>query len=200
MQRFRIMKKIQDIEMIISDESQDGVFAISLVDKPAIQEDFIYLSSHEIELKVVNEEKREVVGIALVPDKKIYRNVDGQEFNIYFTSQTIEKTNELFMRNLNLNKITSQHERDVEGVSVIESWIVEDSKQDKSNIYKLNAPVGSWVVKMKVYNDSEWVRVKNGEYKGFSIEGKYKEAEVKASEQVDETTELINEIENLINE
>jgi hypothetical protein len=198
MQRSKIMKKIQDIEMIISDESKDGVFAISLVDKPAIQEDFIYLSSHEIELKVVNEEKREVVGIALVPDKKIYRNVDGQEFNIYFTSQTIEKTNELFMRNLNLNKITSQHERDVEGVSVIESWIVEDSKQDKSNIYKLNAPVGSWIVKMKVYNDSEWVRVKNGEYKGFSIEGKYKEAEVKASEQVDETTELINEIENLI--
>jgi hypothetical protein len=191
------MKKIQDIEMIISDESVDGVFAISLVDKPAIQEDFIYLSSHEIELKVVNEEKREVVGIALVPDKKIYRNIDGEEFNIYFTSQTIEKTNELFMKNLNLNKITSQHERDVEGVSVIESWIVEDSKQDKSNIYKLNAPVGSWIVKMKVYNDSEWVRVKNGEYKGFSIEGKYKEAEVKAGEQVDE---LIKEIENLINE
>jgi hypothetical protein len=191
------MKKIQDIEMIISDESVDGVFAISLVDKPAIQESFIYLSSHEIELKVVNEEKREVVGIALVPDKKIYRNIDGEEFNIYFTSQTIEKTNELFMKNLNLNKITSQHERDVEGVSVIESWIVEDSKQDKSNIYKLNAPVGSWIVKMKVYNDSEWVRVKNGEYKGFSIEGKYKEAEIKASEQVDE---LIKEIENLINE
>jgi hypothetical protein len=200
MQRSKIMKKIQDIEMIISDENVDGVFAISLVDKPAIQEDFIYLSSHEIELKVVNEEKREVVGIALVPDKKIYRNIDGEEFNIYFTSQTIEKTNELFMKNLNLNKITSQHERDVEGVSVIESWIVEDSKQDKSNIYNLNAPVGSWVVKMKVYNDSEWVRVKNGEYKGFSIEGKYKEADVKASEQVSETDELIKEIENLINE
>lgn len=197
MQRFRVMKKLEDIEMIIKDENVDGVFAISLVDKPAIQEDFIYLSSHEIELKVTNEEKREVVGIALVPDKKIYRNVDGEEFNIYFTAQTIEKTNELFMKNLNLNKITSQHERDVEGVSVIESWIVEDSKQDKSNIYNLNAPVGSWIVKMKVYNDSEWVRVKNGEYKGFSIEGKYKEAEVKASEQVDD---LIKEIENLINE
>lgn len=200
MQRFKIMKKLEDIEMIIKDENVDGVFAISLVDKPAIQEDFIYLSSHEIELKVTNEEKREVVGIALVPDKKIYRNVDGEEFNIYFTAQTIEKTNELFMRNLNLNKITSQHERDVEGVSVIESWIVEDSKQDKSNIYNLNAPVGSWIVKMKVYNDSEWQRVKNGEYKGFSIEGKYKEAEVKASEQLDETEELIKEIENLINE
>lgn len=200
MQRFKIMKKLQDFEMVIKDENVDGVFAISLVDKPAIQEDFIYLSSHEIELKVTNEEKREVVGIALVPDKKIYRNVDGEEFNIYFTAQTIEKTNELFMRNLNLNKITSQHERDVEGVSVIESWIVEDSKQDKSNIYNLNAPVGSWIVKMKVYNDSEWQRVKNGEYKGFSIEGKYKEAEVKASEQLDETDELIKEIENLINE
>ena len=95
MQRFRVMKKLEDIEMIIKDENVDGVFAISLVDKPAIQEQFIYLSSHEIELKVTNEEKREVVGIALVPDKKIYRNVDGEEFNIYFTAQTIEKTNDM---------------------------------------------------------------------------------------------------------
>lgn len=199
MQRFRNMKKLQDFEMIITDESTDGVFAISLVDRPAIQEDFIYLSSHDIELKVTNEEKREVVGIALIPNKKIYRNIGGEEFNIYFTEQTIEKTNELFMRNLNLNKITSQHERDVEGVSVIESWIVEDSKQDKSNIYKLNAPVGSWIVKMKVYNDSEWVRVKNGEYKGFSIEGKYKESEVLASSQENDE-DLIKEIEDLIND
>jgi hypothetical protein len=187
------MKKLENIEMLILDESEDGVFAISLVDRPAIQEDFIYLSKQEICLKVTNEEKREVVGLALVPNKKIYRvDNEGNEFNIFFTEQTIEKTNELFMKNLNLNKITSQHERPVEGVSVIESWIVEDPKNDKSNLYNLEAPKGSWVIKMKIYNDEEWQRVKDGEYKGFSIEGKYERSEVKASEQDNTIEEIKN--------
>jgi len=130
-----------------------------------------------------------------VPNKKIYRNVNGKEFNVFFSEQTIEKTNELFMRNLNLNSITSQHETKVNGVSVIESWIVEDEKNDKANIYNLNAVKGSWVVKMKVYNDEEWNKVKLGEYKGFSIEGIYQGLDkLQASEQVEEedyTTDII---------
>ena len=159
------MKKLEDIELKIENENEDGVFAISLVDRPAIQEHFIALSEHKIELKVVDEDKRILVGLALVPNKKIYRNVNGKEFNVFFSEQTIEKTNELFMRNLNLNSITSQHETKVSGVSVIESWIVEDEKNDKSNLYNLNAVKGSWAVKMKVYNDEEWNKVKLGEYK-----------------------------------
>jgi hypothetical protein len=190
------MKKLEDIELKIENENEDGVFAISLVDRPAIQENFIALSEHKIELKVVDEDKRILVGLALVPNKKIYRNVNGKEFNVFFSEQTIEKTNELFMRNLNLNSITSQHETKVSGVSVIESWIVEDEKNDKSNLYNLNAPKGSWAVKMKVYNDEEWNKVKLGEYKGFSIEGIYQGLDkLQASEQEEEedyTTDIID--------
>ena len=189
------MKKLEDIELKIENENEDGVFAISLVDRPAIQEHFIALSEHKIELKVVDEDKRILVGLALVPNKKIYRNVNGKEFNVFFSEQTIEKTNELFMRNLNLNSITSQHETKVSGVSVIESWIVEDEKNDKSNLYNLNAVKGSWAVKMKVYNDEEWNKVKLGEYKGFSIEGIYQGLDkLQASEQVEEEEDYTTDI------
>lgn len=189
------MKKLEDIELKIENENEDGVFAISLVDRPAIQENFIALSEHKIELKVVDEDKRILVGLALVPNKKIYRNVNGKEFNVFFSEQTIEKTNELFMRNLNLNSITSQHETKVSGVSVIESWIVEDEKNDKSNLYNLNAVKGSWAVKMKVYNDEEWNKVKLGEYKGFSIEGIYQGLDkLQASEQVEEEEDFTTDI------
>jgi hypothetical protein len=189
------MKKLEDIELKIENENEDGVFAISLVDRPAIQEHFIALSEHNIELKVVDEDKRILVGLALVPNKKIYRNVNGKEFNVFFSEQTIEKTNELFMRNLNLNSITSQHETKVSGVSVIESWIVEDEKNDKSNLYNLNAVKGSWAVKMKVYNDEEWNKVKLGEYKGFSIEGIYQGLDkLQASEQVEEEEDYTTDI------
>ncbi|CAB5217886.1 Phage-like element PBSX protein, XkdF [uncultured Caudovirales phage] len=189
------MKKLEDIELKIENENEDGVFAISLVDRPAIQEHFIALSEHNIELKVVDEDKRILVGLALVPNKKIYRNVNGKEFNVFFSEQTIEKTNELFMRNLNLNSITSQHETKVSGVSVIESWIVEDEKNDKSNLYNLNAIKGSWAVKMKVYNDEEWNKVKLGEYKGFSIEGIYQGLDkLQASEQPQEEEDFTTDI------
>lgn len=189
------MKKLEDIELKIENENEDGVFAISLVDRPAIQENFIALSEHKIELKVVDEDKRILVGLALVPNKKIYRNVNGKEFNVFFSEQTIEKTNELFMRNLNLNSITSQHETKVSGVSVIESWIVEDEKNDKSNLYNLNAVKGSWAVKMKVYNDEEWNKVKLGEYKGFSIEGIYQGLDkLQATEQVEEEEDYTTDI------
>ena len=80
------MKKLQDVEMQIQDESQDGVFAISLVNAPAIEENFIALSKEGIELKVVDEERRIVVGFALIPEKRIYRKmkIDGEEKEFKF--------------------------------------------------------------------------------------------------------------------
>jgi len=116
------MSKIQDIELKIKDETDEGVFAISLVDVPAIEENFVALEKHEIELKVIDEERRIVVGFALVPDKRIYRKQkvkdEVKEFNIYFSKDTVSKTAELFMKKLNLNKFTTDHSQDVDGISV----------------------------------------------------------------------------------
>ena len=167
------MKNLQDIELKIKDEAEDGVFAISLVESPAIEEDFVALSKHEVELKVVDEDKRILVGFALVPEKRIYRMMQGKEFNIYFSKDTVAKTAELFMKQLNLKNWTLEHEQKTEGISVIESWVVEDPKQDKSNLYNLKPEGGEWVIMTKVYNDEVWKEVKEGKYKGFSIEGMF---------------------------
>jgi len=191
--------KLQDIELTIKDESEDGVFAISLVDSPAIEENFVMLSSQEVELKILDEEKRIVVGFALVPEKRIYRKVKDKEFNIFFTKETIAKSSELFMKKLNLNKFTTEHENEVQGINVIESWIVEDAKNDKSNIYNLGAKGGEWVVMSKIYNDDIWNDIKEGKFKGYSIEGMYDgfdklEATKEESEEVEAIKEFLNNI------
>lgn len=190
------MEKLQDIELKIKNE-QDGVFAISLVEFPAIEENWVALSSETIELKVVDEEQRIVIGYALVPDKRIYRKIKDKEFNIYFSADTVKQASELYMKQLNLNNVTADHERKVDGASVIESWITEDKKHDKVNLYGIEPIVGGWVVKMKIYNDEEWKAVKKGEYKGFSIEGKFDGFEKLKQNKMENN--LIEEIKALIN-
>ena len=192
---------MEEIELFIRNEKEDGVFAVSLVESPAIEENWVALSSEGIELKVADEERRVVVGMALVPEKRIFRKMKGKEFNIYFSKETIAKTQELYMKNLNANNVTTEHERPIKGATVIESWIVEDPKNDKSNLYKLNAPEGAWCIMMKIYNDEEWDAVKSGDYKGFSIEGVFQGFEaLEASKQLTEEEKLIQTIKQIIKE
>jgi hypothetical protein len=185
------MEKLQEIELTIKDVNEDGVFAISLVENPAIEENWVHLSSHQIDLKVVDEEKRIVVGYALVPDKRIYRNQNGKEFNIFFSADTIRQTAELYMKQLNNNNVTTEHEKKIEGASVIESWITESEKFDKVNLYNLKPIVGGWAVMMKIYNDEAWKSVKDGTFKGYSIEGKYDGFEQLQSKDVSLVDEVI---------
>tara|TARA_R100000329_G_C7617305_1_gene219223 strand:- start:1232 stop:1819 length:588 start_codon:yes stop_codon:yes gene_type:complete len=190
---------MQEIELFIRNEKEDGVFAVSLVENPAIEENFVALSQQEIELKVADEDRKVVVGVALVPEKRIYRKMGDKEFNIYFSKETISKAQELYMKNLNANNVTSEHQKPVKGATVIESWIVENEKNDKSNIYKLNAPVGSWVIMMKIYNDEEWEQVKKGNYKGFSIEGMFQGfEELEASKQLTDDEVMVQKIKSII--
>lgn len=187
---------METIELFIKDEAKDGVFAVSLVEEPAIEEDFVALSTEKIELKVADEERRVVVGLALVPEKKIYRFMKGKEFNIFFSKETISKAQELYMKKLNQKNVTVEHEQEIQGATVIESWIVEDSKQDKTNLYNLKATEGSWAIMMKIDNDEVWSKVKAGEFKGFSIEGLFGGFEqLEASK--DEN--IIEELEKIIN-
>lgn len=190
------MEKLQDIELTIKDVDIHGVFAVSLVERPAIEKDFIALSKDEIKLKVIDEDKRIVVGFALVPDKKIYRRVKDKEFNVYFSKDTVREISELFMKNLNLNKFTLEHENNVTGINVIESWIVEDAKNDKANLYNLEPKGGEWVMMSKVYNDDVWNDVKQGTYKGYSIEGRFdglQDLEMSEDNEREETLEAIKD-------
>jgi hypothetical protein len=195
---------MQTIELFIKDEAEDGVFAISLVDQPAIESDFLALSKQvdnkfKIKLKEIDKKRKVVVGYALIPDLKIPRVKDGKEFNIIMSKETVALAASLYMRKLNLANVTSQHEKPVEGCCVIESWIIEDAKMDKANIYNLEpAPKsGEWVVMMAL-TDEEYAKVEDGEYNGFSIEAMFQGFD--ALEQSKELTddEFIEEITKML--
>jgi len=171
----RDIDDLETIELFIDDEDQSGIEAISLVEFPAIEENFVALSKHKIELKTMDAEKRLVVGLALVPDKKIYRNNGGFEYNITFSKDTVRKAAEKYLKSLKIHNATIEHEMEVDGVYLTESWIVEDVQKDKTALYDLDAPEGAWAVSMRIENDEVWEDVKAGKYLGFSIEGIFNE-------------------------
>lgn len=162
------------IELLIDEEELlSGIEAISIVDRPAIQEHFIALSEQpKVELAEVDKEKRILMGAALVPNKNIYRADGEDEYYIYFSEDTVRKASELFLMRGHQNESTLEHEAKLYGLSVVESWIIEDETHDKSRKYGMELPVGTWMVSMKVNNDDVWNNyVKTGKVKGFSIEG-----------------------------
>ena len=160
------------VELVI-DENDDvsGIEAISVVESPAIEEDFIALKNQEFKLAEVDKEKRILMGAALVPNKPIYRRNNEDEYYIYFSKDTVRKASELFFIRGNQNNSTLEHNMPLTGLTAVESWIVEGEK-DKTRHYDLDVPIGTWMVSMKVHNDDVWNNyVKTGKVKGFSIEG-----------------------------
>ena len=176
------------IELVIDEENEiSGIDAISVVENPAIEEDFIALKKQPIQLAEVSDEKRILMGAALVPDKKILRkDAEGEDYFIYFSKDTVRKASELFLSNGNQNNSTLEHQVPIDGMSVVESWLVEDEKKDKSRKYGFEVPVGTWMVSMKVYNDEIWSKVKAGEVKGFSIEGYFADKAERPNESIKE--------------
>ena len=159
-------------EAVFNEDTSKGIYALSVVENPAMQDLWITLSEHpkEVNLTLANEEKRLLLGAALIPDKRIYRNVDGNEFYITFNAQTIEKLAHSFLKNGNQNNSSLEHETQLSGMSVVEAWIVQDPNNDKSNSYGKTYEKGTWVTMMKVDNEDVWQKAKNGEIKGFSID------------------------------
>lgn len=173
---------------LILEEDGEGVRAISLVEHPAIEENWITLSAEEYNFAQVDEEKRLVMGAVLVPDKPIIRRKGDEEYYVYFTKETIRKTLEKYSKSGNHRQATLEHELAIQGVTNIESWIKEDEVHDKSALYNLSAPVGSWIATLKVDSPEVWNLIKEGRVKGFSIEGLFKrrESETNLSKEVTE--------------
>lgn len=161
------------VELFIDEEDEvSGIEAVSIVENPAIEEDFIALKNHEVKFAEVNKEKRILMGAALIPNKPIYRKNEDKEYYIYFSRETVRKASELFFIRGNYNRSTLEHSMPLNGLVAVESWLVEDSKKDKSAAYGMDMPIGTWMLSMKVLNDEVWNDyVKTGKVKGFSIEG-----------------------------
>ena len=166
-----------DTFKVIFSEEKEGVFAISLVENPAIEIDFIALSKENIiKLAEVSEEKRLLISPVLIPNQPIYRrDAQGNEFNIVFPEETILKAQQNFYKQGFQRNSNIEHNDNLtlNDVTFVESWIKEDDTYDKSLKYGFDLPNGTWFAVMKVESDETWQRVKNGEVKGFSIEGNF---------------------------
>ena len=194
-------------ELKIDDELLDEVFAISLVSEPAIESNFVFFDKEKVQFEKIDTEQRIVVGPVLIPNRKILR-VDGagKPYEVFFSEKTVATLAQNYLKRRYTNKSTLEHEEDINGVSLVESWI-KTTKLDKSNSYGLNLPIGSWVGLFKIDNDEIWQEyVKTGSVKGFSIEGMFTHDLVKASReellliQEEEAEYLLNKIRAMIKE
>lgn len=146
------------------------------------------------------------MGALLIPNKPIYRNgPDGEEYYIFFSKETIAKASQMYLQNGNQSNSNIEHgEKDLEGLTLVETWLVADEKMDKSRVYGIDVPVGTWMGAVKVNNEEVWNDyVKTGKVKAFSIEGYFvdkMEQKSKVKEDLELSEDLmIDKIKEILN-
>ena len=167
------MKKLKKYS-VVADSSE--IYNISLVEEPAIEVDYVAFDKDKEtkpNLKFIEDKQNEkfmIMGPALIPNKNIYRNYDGNEFYVSFSAECIEKLSHNFIKNCyGAGCFTKDHNGFCEGCYLAESWI-KTSENDKSVDYGFDCPIGTWFVAAKIDSIDLWESIKKGERKGFSIE------------------------------
>lgn len=166
------MKKIRKY-YVNPDDSE--LLAMSVVDEPAIESDFVYFSKQQKVDKFVafeSNEKHMIYGAAMRPDFPMYRFDGEEEYYIEFSKEAVEKLSRNFLINGFQANFTEQHKNEVDGITITESWIKADMEHDKSVAVGLDKdlPIGTWFLGAYCNNAEIWDKVKDGKYKGFSVE------------------------------
>ena len=188
------------IELFIDEaDKENGLDIISFVSAPAIEKDFMHFNSDvdKYKFKSTDEEKRIVTGAVMIPNQEIIRlDAEGNPYFVFFTEETIEKAQEVFAKYGRTKATNTEHQEiELQGATVVESWIVKDPKNDKSNALGFDVPANTWMVSYKVDNDELWSKVKSGEVSGFSIEGVFSKNIIQMSE---ESVDELEQIESLL--
>ena len=184
------------VELILDEDQEIGIEAISVVENPAIEEDFIALKSQEFKLAEVDKERRILMGALLIPNKPIYRRNGEDEYYIYFSKDTVLKASQMYLTQGKQNNSTLEHQYAIEGLSLVESWLVEDKVHDKSVKYGMDLPLGTWVGSVKVNNEKIWKEfVQTKKIRGFSIEGYFADKMERPKEEIKDELAKIEEAE-----
>lgn len=162
-------------KLIINSDLEDEaeVDFVALVDRPAIQRNFLAFNERQ-KFEIVSEDKRILCGPLMIADMPIYRN--NEEFGehyVVFDAETIQQIAEKFFKKGYQSNVNEMHDasRAVEGVTMFESWLV-NREMGKMPIKGFeDAKDGSWFGSYKVDNEATWAKVKSGEFQGFSVEG-----------------------------
>jgi len=159
-------------ELRIDEQKEAFVEAIALVENPAIESNFIAFSEDKpLEQFSFSDEKMELLGAAMIPNMKIYRNDASKgDYEVVFSKETIRQIAQVYFKkgfqaNLNLD-----HSSTTANSYIFQSYIV-DTEKGISSPKGLNLPDGTWVIGVKVEDSSIWSDIKSGKRKGFSVEG-----------------------------
>lgn len=164
------MNKDLPLYDITLEDFEQGMYKISLVDKPAIEENFIYFSKTEVVEMFANDEKQEVVGPIMIPNKEILRfSPEKGYYYVRFTEETIRDIMYNYSKKGLFNEFGIHHEYDTQDVVMLEVWMKE-SENDKSTDYGYDLPNGTVFVKAKIESSELFKAIKEGEVNGFSIE------------------------------
>src|SRR6478735_4237371 len=193
-------KKLYELKL---KEKRDGVYAISLVDDPAIESNFLLFNKEEPIIFSENEEQKIITGPALIPDKKILRKYKNEFFDVVLNKQTIKDTAVKFFKENNQTNTTLQHKEKIDNNDTVffESWIIENFEKDKANYLGFkDLPNGTWMVSLKIQNDELWEKIKNGNFNGFSIEAFFSNEEIKEDKKNEKNMfkKLIENLKNTI--
>ena len=197
------------VELILDENDElNGIEAISIVENPAIEEDFIALKDTKpLQLAEVDKEKKILMGALLIPNKPIYRKNAEEEYYIYFSRKTVLQASQKYLKAGNQKNSTLEHQMNIQGLTLVESWIKEDMVHDKSVKYGMDVPIGTWMGSVKVDNEDVWNDyVKTGLVKGFSIEGYFADKAESPQEkgikdelnEQEEAKELLKSITNIL--
>ena len=166
------MEKLPIYTLEINGEDT-GVDAISFVESPAVEVDFLMFEQQKPIQFQFDSSQYIVTGVAILTDTPIYRNnkVYGEHF-IVFTKEVVKKIVERYSKNNLLNSVNLQHRDDqfVDGVTMIESYFVNRERGIVPTEFS-NVPDGSWIVSFKVNNKEVWNKMLEKELNGFSIQG-----------------------------
>jgi len=193
---------MKEVELIIGDETIDMISAMGFVEMPAIEEQMFYFKSdkNKYVFGKVDEEQGIVVSPAIIPEKRIVRfdPFTNEEYNVFFSAETVAKLSQNFLKSGNHINATEQHVNPISGVHMIYSWIVENEHDALITKYGFkDIPKGTWAVAYKIENEDIKKKIKAGEITGLSIEAWLTEkfsASTIYKERIDEIKKLLNSI------
>lgn len=197
-------KNIPIYQAIIEDELT-GMFTISLVDKPAVESNFLcFKKDHKIvNFRVENEEKRLISGVIMRADFPIYRiNEYGEEYYITFSRETIAKMAEKWLSDGLQSNVNLQHNPNnyVNDVLLKEVYFKDSEKGINPKGFE-DIEEGSLFATYHILNEDVWKSIKNGEFNGFSLEGIFN-FDITPSEEdkeYDEIMSMLDRIEKIKN-
>lgn len=187
---------------------KNAIHAIALVENPAIEQDFIYLSVEGKESKTniyLSEEKGIIYSPVLIPDQVIPRvNAKGEKYGIKFSKETIEESGYDLMKSKVLDSFNEEHDSSkvVGDTHIVEMWIVDDKQMDKATKLGFDVPEGTLMAGIKVDDEATKQKIRDKKIKGISIEGLYEDFELveDSGEKVNLNNQIMNKVEKTASE